>query len=459
MYEGGGGGGGGGWTPVMRKRGKGGLQRASMASGFFNCPVPAEVVVQKTNGIWCEDKRLKVRMAEFNRIVPKKNGKDEEVNMTMQRNHLGLKLSLALAKEKCPMQSKKKGRGQKSYAEVVSGREEQGTDAITVIVKEEANEWLYDSVIVKLKTFFSFHDFKEEVSRRGMKEVLVREGGERLAVLTFSSELALKEGTRSLKQWVYQWCDSVLEWRRGVVVTKCMENINKVIYLRYNESLVPVRVCEAMKIPLHHLKCSSMSRDTKEGTIEEVDQISINGAHRRGGGTGKKVEEMGSMHGMDDIVVTKGFLRSVSGLDKDRPSINLERKYDQKSKGVLSRKRKVGSRWQRTTGVKKYTQKKMNQRGMLRSSYFSRGAICRATTIATLLSLPQMSGPSRRDMLLKEARDTVQLGKLLGMNCKGKDEEVVNRTVEIEIHDKEKMGGGLRVAPFETVGKIKGGKL
>lgn len=83
----------------------------------------------------------------------------------------------------------------------------------------------------------------------------------------------------------------------------------------------------------------------------------------------------------------------------------------------------------------------------MHSSCFSRGAICRAAAIAASLSVPQTSGPSRRAALLKEAREMVQLGKLLGMNCKGKEEEVVNRIVEMEVQDNEKMGGGLRVAP------------
>ncbi|KAL7258635.1 hypothetical protein ACSBR1_004701 [Camellia fascicularis] len=146
---------------------------------WYHGPVSTEVALQKTNGIWCEDKRLKVKMAEFNMIVQRENGKEEKVMITVQRNHLGMKpdASLAIGKEKCPMRPRREGRGQKSYAEVVSRREEQWKDAITVMVKEEGNGWLHENVIVQLKTFISFQDFKEEVSRRGMQEVLVREGG------------------------------------------------------------------------------------------------------------------------------------------------------------------------------------------------------------------------------------------------------------------------------------------
>ncbi|XP_028057424.1 uncharacterized protein LOC114261350 [Camellia sinensis] len=375
--------GGGGWKPVLRKRWRGGAQRASIMSGLvtifvddipemmspqglfklfskfgvvkdvfipakrrlvtgsrfgfvrYNCPILVELAVQKTNGVWCEETRLKVKMAEYNKMVQREKGKEEP--------------SLVLGKEKWHEQPRKEGRGQKSYVEVVAGKTDLGSDAITVMVKEEGNGWLGDSVIVKLKTFFSFHDFKEEVNRRGMKEVLVREGSGRLAVFSISSVRALQEGNVSLQDWVYEWCDSVSEWRSGFyedqercvwiycfgvplnlwnvntfksigrvwgevvhldddttrtnsfqygrvrVVTKSMENINKVIYLGCDGSLVPVRVCEAMEIPMPDLSCSSISINTKKDTTEEVDQFSSNGVFRRGGCSGGEARVYGEV--------------------------------------------------------------------------------------------------------------------------------------------------------------------
>ena len=46
-----------------------------------------------------------------------------------------------------------------------------------MVVKEveAGNGGLYDSIIVKLKSFLSFAEFKKEVDKRGMKEVRVRE--------------------------------------------------------------------------------------------------------------------------------------------------------------------------------------------------------------------------------------------------------------------------------------------
>lgn len=46
--------------------------------------------------------------------------------------------------------------------------------------------------------------------------------------------------------------------------------------------------------------------------------------------------------------------------------------------------------------------------------------------------------------MLKEARATMQVGKLLGMNCMGKEEEIINRIVEMEVKDQGQVGDGGR---------------
>lgn len=43
--------------------------------------------------------------------------------------------------------------------------------------------------------------------------------------------------------------------------------------------------------------------------------------------------------------------------------------------------------------------------------------------------------------LLNEAQDTAQVGKILGLNYKGKEEEVVSKIIELEENDLERMKG------------------
>lgn len=42
-------------------------------------------------------------------------------------------------------------------------------------------------------------------------------------------------------------------------------------------------------------------------------------------------------------------------------------------------------------------------------------------------------------MVLDEAYATLQLGKQLGMNCKGKEEDVIKKIVQLEKQDTERL--------------------
>ena len=98
------------------------------------------------------------------------------------------------------LQSREARRDQRTFAEVVVKGAGLRSDVITIVTKEEGNGWIYESVFVKLKACFSFSDLNEEISSRGLKDVLDREGGGKLAVPTFNSKQALNKGVDSLKK-------------------------------------------------------------------------------------------------------------------------------------------------------------------------------------------------------------------------------------------------------------------
>ncbi|KAF5934181.1 hypothetical protein HYC85_030352 [Camellia sinensis] len=56
-------------------------------------------------------------------------------------------------------------------------------------------------------------------------------------------------------------------------------------------------------------------------------------------------------------------------------------------------------------------------------------------------------------IILNEAQATVQLGKLLGVEYNGMEEEVLSKIVELERKDKERIEGGIRRK--EKIGKIR----
>ncbi|THG05886.1 hypothetical protein TEA_030110 [Camellia sinensis var. sinensis] len=73
------------------------------------------------------------------------------------------------------------------------------------------------------------------------------------------------------------------------------------------------------------------------------------------------------------------------------------------------------------------------------SGSFQRGALLRAAVVALSHSQSQNSRSSRRRKLaIEEAHATLQLGKRLGMNCEGKENEVVQKIVELELQDAER---------------------
>ncbi|KAL7189511.1 hypothetical protein ACSBR1_039206 [Camellia fascicularis] len=63
---------------------------------------------------------------------------------------------------------------------------------------------------------------------------------------------------------------------------------------------------------------------------------------------------------------------------------------------------------------------------------FQRGAIFRASTVAAAnsLSISQNQTLRRRSNLVEEAKTTVKVGVLLGMQCQGQEEKVVSKLVE-----------------------------
>ncbi|GMP79378.1 hypothetical protein CsSME_00034949 [Camellia sinensis var. sinensis] len=74
--------GAGGWMPVLRRHGRNGkgfsapkvgmytlfvddIPDSMDPKGLYDCPVAAQMAVQKANGLWCDNKALKVKPADF----------------------------------------------------------------------------------------------------------------------------------------------------------------------------------------------------------------------------------------------------------------------------------------------------------------------------------------------------------------------------------------------------------
>lgn len=269
-------------TFIPNKRRK--LTRSRFGFVRYNCSVAADMAVQRANGLWCDDKALKVKMADF----AKDYGMKYKAGSTMQ--------SRKFAEE--PTRTRAGYQGKRSFAEVVSDKLAGPNTTCTIKAFEEGNGWLYESVIARLKPFLAVEAFQKEIAIRDLGEVQVRVGGGRDLVLSFPSKEVMKEKLMFMKSWLNEWCDSVLEWKQGMslaqerhvwlscygvplnlwncntfinigkvwgvvsaldedtrnlnhfqygkvkIVTSFMEPINQILNLECKGVLYPVRVCE-----------------------------------------------------------------------------------------------------------------------------------------------------------------------------------------------------------------------
>ncbi|GMQ06319.1 hypothetical protein CsSME_00050954 [Camellia sinensis var. sinensis] len=69
---------------------------------------------------------------------------------------------------------------------------------------------------------------------------------------------------------------------------------------------------------------------------------------------------------------------------------------------------------------------------------FNKGVLLRAATKALSDSISLSSCSSKGRFLLNEAQATLQIGNLLGINCEGKEAEVIEKIMELETQDLER---------------------
>ncbi|CAL5378234.1 unnamed protein product [Camellia sinensis] len=597
---------------IPNKRRK--LTRSRFGFVRYACPVAADMAIQKAHGIWCDNRALKVKIADFGQ------GKVENQQALITPD--GRRGIVTTSRVPSMVQ---KG---KSYAQVLGGQGLISNSSISIQVNEEGNGWLYESVIVRLKPQHLVVEFEEELKNRGLGDVQIRVGGGRDIVLTFQTAGIMSEKLKALEGWIQSWSESVKVWQKGMVLdqerfvwltcygvplnlwncktfsnigrswgevigidedtsrmrsfqsgkvriaTKCMESINTTITLRCKGVDYPVKVCEDQvvisEVVYKQCKCYSVQPQPENSNSNSVEQdqeqqsavgskkdedeadveghvggvldsrgaeveggpmvkhdehIATNGRNRvlsvsrveetimstrqsdclqkQLGGEGKArgaqptnslqnsspVQNEGNQNSADEIATT-GFMRSLSGPQKDVPGLNIEVllskahviecgntvghrlselsdpmdqptqvgsgqismgkeiqvRGDKESHGgtkcnsaVVDHKRKNIIK-EKPSGMAKYQRKKKGnlQIGVDSVLNFRKGAIFRSAAAAISLSMSSKSGSGH--LLLNEAEASLQIGKVLGLQCKGKEEEVLGKLMELEAKDKEVLG-------------------
>ncbi|KAL7172767.1 hypothetical protein ACSBR2_032274 [Camellia fascicularis] len=186
------------FIPAKRRKGTG------TRFGFvrYDCRVAADMAIQKADGLWCENKALRVKKADYQKG-------EWKVERAVNRGEAWM----GRTSQKVLPQIGLKTQGRRSYAEVVQNDTIAEKKRIVVKVREVGNGWLYESLLVVLNSFTAFNEFKDEVEAR-MEGVRVRSGGGRLAVLTFSSKQQMNEARACMDNWISEWSDCITDWEK-----------------------------------------------------------------------------------------------------------------------------------------------------------------------------------------------------------------------------------------------------
>ncbi|KAI8010921.1 hypothetical protein LOK49_LG06G00683 [Camellia lanceoleosa] len=188
----------------------------------------------------------------------------------------------------------------------------------------------------------------------------------------------------------------------------------------------------------------------------------------------------------DEEVVTPGFMRSLSGSERHRAGLNIEvflgkaqddggNVLGQRLSGedisesqpnkencaqserlvaapfIMEKEKNRGVNYKSVSSLPKQTVTKkgkakgtLNFQGKKKGSLpfgdgsslnLKKGAVFRSAVAAISLSMASKTGSGR--LLLNEAEASLQLGHVLGLKCKGDEEEVISKLMELEAKDQE----------------------
>ncbi|XP_028121892.1 polyadenylate-binding protein 1-A-like [Camellia sinensis] len=140
----------------------------------YDCTVAATAAIQKANGLWVDDRVLKVTKADFN----------SEQRRVMKQSTLG---ATNTSKQKVAFE----GQG------VQNNKGARKTFAEALIGQREA-------------------EFKHESHVKRLRKGKIRDGGGRDIVITFSSTEEKVEGVRLMQGWLNEWGEFVFNWKAGM---------------------------------------------------------------------------------------------------------------------------------------------------------------------------------------------------------------------------------------------------
>ncbi|GMP29300.1 hypothetical protein CsSME_00004464 [Camellia sinensis var. sinensis] len=226
----------------------------------FDCPVVADIAIQKANGLLVDDKVLDVKTATFDR-----RSRKDQIRRKPQfiRKPQPIRRPLVANRSRSHVLSG----GHRSFADVSQGvtSMEAGKASTTIKVTEEGNCWLFGIAIICLNAEYSILSIIKALKEKGFEHIMVKKGGGRDVILTFNSQKELKSNIDNLKDWFKDWSQFVVEWNlwgsilnlegdiyqpksyshaKIRVATSSMEFIHKTLILECKGKSHSILVCE-----------------------------------------------------------------------------------------------------------------------------------------------------------------------------------------------------------------------
>ncbi|KAL7177659.1 hypothetical protein ACSBR2_030924 [Camellia fascicularis] len=191
------------FIPQKRRR----LTNSRFGFVRYDCSIAATVAEQKANGLWIDDKSLSVKVAEYDKHTKSR----QRLRSTASRQH-----STRLIPAMANTNTRTHGTDGRSFAKVIKGDQSRPISRITIKVAEIGNGWLYESLIMRLKMGHSILQVKNELTKRGEQNVIVREGGGRDVLLSFHNKDELQNKKPLFLDWFQEWSEYITEWRSGM---------------------------------------------------------------------------------------------------------------------------------------------------------------------------------------------------------------------------------------------------
>ncbi|CAL5382247.1 unnamed protein product [Camellia sinensis] len=145
----------------------------------YDCSIVADIAEQKANGLWVDSKSLSVKIVEYGKGI-----EDRQSQKPLPPRHSEPRKANALA----PKQMWHQRTDGRSFTEVTKGVDPRCLSLTTIKVDELGNLWLYENMIMRLKVAYFVQQVKNELIKKWVNNVLVREGCGRDAIISFSSK-------------------------------------------------------------------------------------------------------------------------------------------------------------------------------------------------------------------------------------------------------------------------------